>query len=114
MKQTIILRNNPKLEIALEEDRFEVSDNSAPNNNGIYPYSNLKLVELNKDWFRSIVKYIPGFFMISAFGSNLKNRANLKITLDKQILKLRLVNANMKKAKTVTQKLNDKKSTHNN
>ena len=48
MSQIIISKNRPKLEITLQEEGFEILDNSAQSNNGIYSYSNLKSVKINQ------------------------------------------------------------------
>jgi hypothetical protein len=111
MSQIIILKNRPKLEITLQEEGFEILDNSAQSNNGIYSYSNLKSVKINKkltNWFLSIISYIPVGFMGSAKGEIIINKANLKIKLQKRTIKLRLKDADMTKAEFIKQKLNEK------
>ncbi len=111
MNQNIILRSKPGLEISFAENGFEVIDESAPNNNGIYSYDNLKLVELKNAWFMSmvqIVRYNTWILNLVPFGPQIKDKAHLKIILDEKTLKLWLFNSDMEKAKAVKQLFNEK------
>ena len=113
MDQKITLKNKPRLEISFAENGFEVIDDSAPKNNGVYSYSNLKSIELKKNgWFKSLLWYISWLNLIP-FEPGFKNKTNLKIVLNEKILKLWLIDSDMKKAEIVKQKLNEKKPTHN-
>ena len=112
MDRKIVLKNKSRMEITLGENEFEILDNSTPNNNGNYSYSNLKSVEINKkwtNWFLSIISYIPVVFMGSAKGGIIINKSNLKIELEKRTIKLRLKDAYITKAEFIKQNLNEKK-----
>ncbi len=58
MDQSIILKNNPRVEFKLSENGFELIDDQTSNNSGYYSYSNLKSIQLNKVWYPYIVKWL--------------------------------------------------------
>ena len=116
MTQTTILRHKPRLEITFQENDFELSDHSTPDNSGIYSYSNLKSANIEKKWtnrFLSFLKYIPVGFMGSSKGGIVINNSNLQIELKNRTLKLWLKNADMTKAESVKRILDGKKPTLN-
>ena len=108
MYETIILRNNPKLDIRFQKDMFEIVDQITPTNNGSYAYGSLKSVQLNKGWLLSLLSYIP-FFWTVPFEPGFRNRTNLNIKLAEKTLKIWLVGSDMDKAASVEQELNQKK-----
>ena len=108
MYETIILRDNPKLDIRFQKDMFEIVDQITPTNNGSYAYGSLKSVQLNKGWLLSLLSYIP-FFWTVPFEPGFRNRTNLNIKLAEKTLKIWLVGSDMDKAASVEQELNQKK-----
>ncbi len=98
-----MLKYEPRLEIMLAENRFVVLDDSA--------YNTIKYLELNKNWFRFLLRPLSWFLYLITFNSPGKKRTNLKIIMDKQILKLWLIDSAMEIAEVVMQKLNGKKPT---
>lgn len=117
MTETVELRNKPELKINLNSDGFEIVDVSDPKNTGKYLFEDLKNVKLNPertDWLVSIFSLIVGVFTSSAIEGNFKNKANLKLEMVNQNLKIWLVDADFQKAERIVHKLIEKKPTHNN
>ena len=113
MSQTIELRTQPELKIVLNNSEFEIIDASEPKNNGIYSFKNVKNIEVNNDrtnWFITIISRIVDLFMGSAVGGNFKNKANLKIELENQKIKLYLIDADFEKAEKIVKLLTIKKA----
>jgi len=116
MTETVELRSKPKLKIILNEDEFEIVDASEPKNSGIYSFGELKNAELNAErtnWFISILSVIVDFLTGSGNGGKFKTKSNLKLEMEKQNLKICLIDADFVKAKGLTELINSKKPTHN-
>jgi len=110
MTETVKLRNKPELKITLNNDGFEIIDASEPKNNGIYSFNKIKKVELNKartNWLISILSHLVEFITGIGGGRKFKNKANLKLEMDNQTLKISLSNADLKKAERVVELLNN-------
>ena len=108
MNQTITLKNNPKLDISLQEAGFEIVDQITPTNNGSYAYGSLKSVQINKDWLLTLLSYIP-FFWTVPIEPGFRNRTHLNIKLAGKTLKIWLAGSDMNKAASIKQALNDRK-----
>lgn len=108
MNETITLRNNPKLDIRLQKDRFEIVDQITPKNNGSYAYGSLKSVQLKKGWLLSMLSYIP-FFWTVPFEPAFRNRTHLNIKMAEKTLRIWLVDSDLDEAASIKQELNNKK-----
>ena len=111
MIKTITLRNKPELKCILDIDNVTIVDASAPKNNGIYQYSDIKKIMVHKEetnWFFSFITVIMDLFMQFGNGKKYTTKAYLTITLENNILKIWLNNANLQKAKEVTAFINRK------
>lgn len=51
MNQSIVLRQEPKFEIQLLEEGFQIVDANKDENNGYFTYQELDSVEINRAWF---------------------------------------------------------------
>jgi len=118
MDQNIILNNNPRMEFKLSENGFELIDGQTTKNSGVYSYSNLKSIQLNKVWYPYVVKwlrYISWLMNGAPLAGETTKKANLKIILDDRILHIWLTDLKMtNKAKTLKTMLTKKKPRHNN
>ena len=113
MKETLELRNKPELKIILNMDEFEVMDISESQNSGIYSFADLKNVELNEEktnWLFSAFTLIIDLITSSNFSKKYKTKANMEVEMKNQKLKIWLMDADFKKAKIVTDMLNEKKA----
>lgn len=100
MSETILLKENPKIEFQFTENGFQIIDEKTIQNTGIYNYSDLESVELNKIWFPKLVKWlriitwifngVPYFPDADAY-----KKANIVITLKKKKLGIWLTNSFM-------------------
>lgn len=100
MSETILLKENPKIEFQFTENGFQIIDEKTTQNTGIYKYSDLESVELNKIWFPKLAKWlriitwifngVPYFPDADAY-----KKANIVITLKKKKLGIWLTNCFM-------------------
>lgn len=112
MKETVELRNKPKLKIILNQNQFEIIDASEPKNSGIYSFVDIKKVKLNAEktnWLFSTFTIIVDLFTGISGGGKFKDKANLEVEMAHQNLKIWLIDANFEKAKKVIEILNGKK-----
>tara|TARA_R110000737_G_C14152427_1_gene407934 strand:+ start:103 stop:468 length:366 start_codon:yes stop_codon:yes gene_type:complete len=118
MAEIVELRNKPELKIILSTDGFEIIDISEPKNTGEYTFEEIKNVELTAertDKLITTLSWILAFFTGGGTtGENYKNRANLKLGMVNQNLKIWLVDADFQKAERIAHILTEKKPTHNN
>ena len=95
MAEIVELRNKPELKIILSTDGFEIIDISEPKNTGEYTFEEIKNVELTAertDKLITTLSWILAFFTGGGTtGENYKNRANLKLGMVNQNLKIWLV-----------------------
>ena len=100
MSETILLKENPKIEFQFTKNGFQIIDEKTIQNTGIYNYSDLESVELNKIWFPKLAKWlriitwifngVPYFPDADAY-----KKANIVITLKKKKLGIWLTNSFM-------------------
>ncbi|MFH6604346.1 hypothetical protein ACEZ3G_12715 [Maribacter algicola] len=58
MSENVLLKENPKIEIQFLKNVFQIIDEKTIQNTGIYNYSDLEYVELNKIWFPKLAKWL--------------------------------------------------------
>jgi hypothetical protein len=64
MMESIILKKNPAIEFQLLDNGFRVIDGQTEKNSGLYSYSDLQSIELNKIWFPRLAKWLRVFTWI--------------------------------------------------
>ena len=112
--ETVELRNKPELKITINQSGFQIADSADPVNNGDYSFFNLNQVEFHPaqtDWLVSIVSVVVDLITGGGNSGKFKNKPNLQFKLDNQTFKVYLVDADLEKAKAITDLLN-KKSLH--
>ncbi|WP_198519319.1 hypothetical protein [Nonlabens sp. MB-3u-79] len=113
MTETVELRNKPELKIILNENEFEIVDASEPKNSGIYSFGKLKNAKLNVErtnWLITTLSIIVDLFTGGAVGGKFKDKANLNLDMENLNFKVWLINADIEKAKRVTELINSKKT----
>ena len=58
MRENIVLKKNPKIEFQLLDSGFKLIDGQIERNSGLYSYSDLQSIELNKIWFPRLAKWL--------------------------------------------------------
>jgi hypothetical protein len=109
MIKTIELRQQPNLKFLFSKDDFKIIDTSEPKNNGVYKFTQLTEVTLKKektDWWITSLSWLLDIFSGSTVAGNFKNKAHLTLKMKNQILKIWLIDADLKKAQEVVDLLN--------
>ena len=112
--ETVELRNKPELKIIINQNGFQILDSADPVNNGDYSFFKLNHVEFHPgrtDWLVSIISVVVDLITGGGNSGKFKNKPNLQFKVDSQSFKVYLVDADLDKAKAITDLLN-KKSLH--
>lgn len=112
MRESILLRENPKLKFIFDQDGFEIV-NGKGSERRTYVYEFINSFEFKKsptNWFVTILSVIVDFFTGSATGGiyKEKNKELFKMSYDNRSLKIDLSNCDINKAKLIAQKVNSK------
>lgn len=113
MSKSFELRDKPILQISLDESGIKINDAANPQNNGTYLFEQIKNVDLKPErtsWFASILSYVVDLITGSAFGGKFKNKANLKLELINQTIKIWLIDADFEKAERVVELIKSNKN----
>ncbi|OEY71914.1 hypothetical protein [Salegentibacter salarius] len=112
--ETVELRNKPELKITINQNGFQILDSADPVNNGHYSFFKLNHVEFHPaqtDWLVSIVSVVVDLITGGGNSGKFKNKPNLQFKVASQSFKVYLIDADLDKAKAITDLLN-KKSLH--
>ena len=114
MNQSIVLKQNPRIEFQLMDHGFQVIDQQTSDNSGFYPYQELESVELNNAWFPRVAKILRVVTWIlngvpyMADEQSCK-KANVIIRFKKGMLGMWLTDSKMTdQAKNLKEKLEDR------
>ncbi len=105
------LRNKPELKISINQDGFQILDSAHPANNGDYSFLQLDYVEFHPeqiDWLVAIMSVVIDLVTLGGINWKFKNKPKLKFKVDNKIFKVYLIDADLEKAKAVTDLLNKK------
>ena len=114
----IVLKDNPKIEIQLLDNGFELIDGETEQNSGFHLYNEVQTIELNNTWFPRLAKWLRAITWILngvPFFPDAKSykKATLVINLENTKLGIWLTDTNMTdKAKRIKELL-DEKTNHN-
>ncbi|GAK95027.1 hypothetical protein JCM19298_803 [Nonlabens ulvanivorans] len=111
MNEIFELRHQPELKFIIGEDSFQIIDGYDVENNGKYSHDILKSAVLKDDttnWWISIASIFVDLFSGSAVGGKFKDKANLVLETENQKIAIYLRDADLEKAKQVTDLLNSK------
>ncbi len=64
MSETILLKQNPRIEFQLLDNGFNLIDGETEKNSGFYAYDELQSIELNKPWFPRLRRFLRAFTWI--------------------------------------------------
>lgn len=109
--ETVELRTKPELKITINQNGFKILDSADPVNNTEYSFLKLNKVEFHPrqtDWLVSILSVVVDLITGGGNSGKFKNKPNLKFKLDNKTFKLYLVDADLEKAKAITDLLNQK------
>lgn len=116
MGESIVLKNNPKIEFQFLDKGFQLIDEQTDGNSGFYSYSELQAIELNKTWFPAVAKWlriITWIFNGVPFFPDAESykKSNVIIHFRKEKFGIWLTNTKMAtKAKILKKLLDNKKS----
>ncbi len=119
MSASIVFKKNPKIEFQLLENGFTLIDEQTEENSGLYSYTDLRSIELNKIWFPRLAKWlrlitwilngVPYFPDAASC-----KKANLIIHFKKTNLGLWLTDTRMSSKAKKLKALLEEKTKHNN
>ncbi len=100
------LQSKPELKFILNKEGFELFDISDQKNNGIYLFSRIKNVELNKkkmNWVITVLSYIVEIIANIGGGHESKEEANLILEMTDRIVKISLRDAYFNRAEKLVE-----------
>jgi len=115
MTESIVLKEYPRIEFQLLDSGFRLSDGRTEGNSGLYAYSDLQSIELNKTWFPIVAKCLRAItWIVNGVpyfpDAETCKKANLIIHFGEAKLGVWLTDSKMAKKAKLLKKLLDEKS----
>ncbi|MDC6406699.1 MULTISPECIES: hypothetical protein [Maribacter] len=108
--EKILLRENPKLEITLEEKEFEIFNEEKQSKN-VFFYENISTIELiekKTNWFVTSLSFIVGFLFESISGDLYKDSNKLILNHANDKIEVLLKHCDYEKTKLLVAKIKSK------
>jgi len=107
--ESIILRENPKLEFVFNKNNFEIVSTGIDNISGIYLYELLESIGIEKrkiNWGITILSFISEVILQTNSQSAFRKKSKLKFNYNNEKIEILLKDCDFEKAELINEKLN--------